>query len=212
MTSEKVCTNHKDDRSKIIRRCLVCLLISALILLIIFLLAWAILKPQGPTFTLEDATIFTVNVSSPYVISIAVQVTVNSRNPNSNIGIYYENLDVYATYQNQQVTYYTAIPPVYQGGRDFNVWCPYIYGENVPVAPYNGVALSESVAEGGIVLTVKIIGHIKWRIGSFVTGRYYLHVTCPPAYIPIGNSINTGIVSGDRVINSQLSRDCRVSI
>ncbi|KAK6152257.1 hypothetical protein DH2020_014892 [Rehmannia glutinosa] len=156
-----------------------------------------------------DATIFNLNVSAPNVISTTVQVTVNSRNPNSNIGIYYDRLDVYATYRNQQITYYTVIPPVYQGHKDVNVWSPFIYGNTVPVAPYNGLALTQDQSDGAIAITVKINGRVRWKVGSFISGRYHLHVTCP-AYIPLGNSKNTGIVIGNAV-KYQLSQSCSVN-
>ncbi|KAK6126507.1 hypothetical protein DH2020_039741 [Rehmannia glutinosa] len=165
---------------------------------------------QKPRFTLQDATIFNLNVSAPNVISTTVQVTVNSRNPNSNIGIYYDRLDVYATYRNQQITYYTVIPPVYQGHKDVNVWSPFIYGNTVPVAPYNGLALTQDQSDGAIAITVKINGRVRWKVGSFISGRYHLHVTCP-AYIPLGNSKNTGIVIGNAV-KYQLSQSCSVNV
>ncbi|KAK6147327.1 hypothetical protein DH2020_018239 [Rehmannia glutinosa] len=165
---------------------------------------------QKPRFTLQDATIFTLNVSAPNVISTTVQVTINSRNPNSRIGVYYDKLDVYANYHNQQITYYTVIPPVYQGHKDVNVWSPFIYGNDVPVAPYNGIALSQDQSSGGIRMTIKINGRVKWKVGTFVSGRYHLHVTCP-VYIPLGNSKNNGIIIGSAV-KYQLSQSCSVSV
>ncbi|CAA3025096.1 NDR1/HIN1-like protein 1 [Olea europaea var. sylvestris] len=209
MTEEK-CADDHSERRIIIRRCCTGLLIFTFTILVIILLIWAILQPKKPHFTLQDATIFSLNVSSPNIISSSIQVTINSRNPNSRIGIYYEKMEVYATYHNQQITYYTVIPPVYQGHKDINIWSPFVYGSNVPVAPYNGVALSQDKSNGAIWLIIKINGRVKWRVGSFVSGRYHLHVTCP-AYIPLGYSRNTGIVVGN-AIKYQLSQTCSVSV
>ncbi|KAL2463977.1 NDR1/HIN1-like 1 [Forsythia ovata] len=209
MTEEK-CTDDHNERRIIIRRCCTGLLIFNFTILVIILLVWAILQPKKPHFTLQDATIFGLNVSSPNIISTSIQVTINSRNPNSKIGIYYDKMDVYATYHNQQITYYTVIPPVYQGHKDVNVWSPFVYGTSVPVAPYNGVALSQDKSNGAIWLIIKMNGRVKWRVGSFVSGRYHLHVTCP-AYIPLGNSRNTGIVIGN-AIKYQLSQTCSVNV
>ncbi|KAK4432612.1 NDR1/HIN1-like protein 1 [Sesamum alatum] len=208
--SEKACDHHESDQRKIARRCFAGLLIFSFIFLVIILLIWSILQPRKPRFTLQDATIFNLNVSAPNVISTTVQVTVNSRNPNSKIGIYYDRMNVYATYHNQQITYYTVIPPVYQGHKDVNVWSPFIYGNNVPVAPYNGVALGQDQSNGAISLTIKINGRVRWKVGSFISGRYHLHITCA-AYIPLGNSKNTGIVIGNAV-KYQLSQSCTVNV
>ncbi|MFX6536275.1 hypothetical protein ABTG41_18780, partial [Acinetobacter baumannii] len=90
------------------------LLILAFIILLIILITWAILQPRKPRFTLQDATIFNLNVSSPNIISTTIQITVNSHNPNSRIGIYYDRMSVYATYHSQQITYVT--------GREFSCY------------------------------------------------------------------------------------------
>ncbi|XP_073157456.1 NDR1/HIN1-like protein 1 [Henckelia pumila] len=209
--SDKVCSHHKNKRRKSLLRCCACLLAAIFVVLLVVLLTWAILKPKKPRFTLQDATIFALNVSAPNVISTSVQVTVNSHNPNSRIGIYYDRLYVYATYANQQITFFTVIPPVYQGHKDFNVWSPFVYGSNVPVAPYNGIALSQVQSDGApIEMTIKIDGRLKWKVGSLTTGRYHIHVTCPVG-IQLGNSKNSGIVVGNGV-KYQISQGCSVSV
>ncbi|XP_027066832.2 NDR1/HIN1-like protein 1 [Coffea eugenioides] len=207
--SEKECTLHKDKRKKMLQRLCAGLLILAFIILLAILITWAVLQPKKPRFILQDATIFIFNVSAPNILTANIQVTVYSRNPNDQIGIYYDKLDVYATYHSQQITYYTAIPPVYQGHKDVNVWSPFIYGNNVPIAPYNGLALTQDQSNGAVQLMIKMNGRVKWKVGTVTTGRYHLHVTCP-AYIPFGNK-NTGIVIGTG-IKYQLSQSCKVSV
>ncbi|KAK2982082.1 hypothetical protein RJ640_003207 [Escallonia rubra] len=207
--SVKECSHHKHKWRKRARRCCAGLLIFNFILLVLILIVWAILEPKKPKFVIQDATIFAFNVSAPNILTSNIQVTITSRNPNDKIGVYYDRLDVFATYRSQQITYYTAIPPIYQGHKDVNVWSPFIYGTNVPVAPYNGVALSQDQAGGAIWLIIKLDGRVRWKVGSFTSGRYRLHVVCP-AYIPFGNR-NTGIVVGAG-IKYQLAQSCRVSV
>ncbi|EPS62888.1 hypothetical protein M569_11901, partial [Genlisea aurea] len=98
-------------------------IIVVLVLLAVFVV-WIVLRPTKPQFTLQDATIFNLNVTAPNVISIVLQITVVARNPNSKIGIYYDGMDTSANYRSQQITYVTQIPPVYQGHKCFNVWSP----------------------------------------------------------------------------------------
>jgi len=209
--SEKQCIHHRGKWRNRIRRGCACLLIFNFILLVIILLVWAVLQPKKPRFVVQDASVFAFNVSvsSPNFLSSNIQVTVISRNPNDKIGVYYDKLDIYAVYRNQQITYYTAIPPVYQGHKDVNVWSPFIYGTNVPIAPYNGDALAQDQSNGAIWLMIKIDGRVRWKVGGFVSGRYRLHVTCP-AYIPFGNR-NSGIVVGNAV-KYQLATKCSVNV
>uniref|UniRef100_A0A5B6Z8L7 Late embryogenesis abundant protein LEA-2 subgroup domain-containing protein n=1 Tax=Davidia involucrata TaxID=16924 RepID=A0A5B6Z8L7_DAVIN len=203
------CSHHEGKRKRLIKRMCAGLLIFNFILIVIILLVWAVLQPRKPRFVLQDATVFAFNVSSPNFLTSNFQVTISSRNPNDKIGIYYDKLDVYATYHGQQITYYTAIPPTYQGHKDVNVWSPFIYGTNVPVAPYNGIALSQDQADGTILLLIKIDGRVRWKVGTFVSGRYRAHVRCD-AYINFGIQ-NTGISVGNGV-KYQLSQRCRFSV
>lgn len=112
--SEKECEYHKGKYGRILRVFFAVLLVLVLILLVVFLITWAVLQPKKPNFVLQDATVYALNVSAPNFVSSTISLTISSRNPNDNIGIYYDRLDVYATYQDQQITYYTAIPPTYQ--------------------------------------------------------------------------------------------------
>jgi hypothetical protein len=182
----------------------------AFIILVVVLLVWAILQPNKPRFILQDATVYAFNLSTPNLLTSNFQVTVSARNPNDKIGIYYDRLDVYATYRNQQITLRTAIPPTYQGHKDINVWSPFIYGTQVPVAPYNSVALGQDQANGAVQLTIKIDGRVRWKVGTFISGRYHLYVRCP-AYITFGTR-STGVIVGDNAVKYQLVTNCGVSV
>ncbi|XP_073147722.1 NDR1/HIN1-like protein 1 [Henckelia pumila] len=210
--SHKVCHYHQKSKwRKLAVRFLSGLLISAFIILVVVLIVWAVLKPKPPRFVLQDATIFALNVSAaPNIISTNMQITVLSRNPNSKIGIYYDRMDAYAAYRGQQITFFTAIPPVYQGGKDVDVWSPFVSGNAVPVAPYNGISLCQDQANGLVSVTIKLNGRVRWRVGSFVSGGYHLHVSCL-ASIPLGNSnnINGG---ASMAIKYELSQSCSVSV
>ncbi|KAF5772905.1 putative Late embryogenesis abundant protein [Helianthus annuus] len=208
--SVKHCDHHGDKKKKLIKKILIGLAIFIGIALLVFLITWAILQPKKPKFILQDATIYNFNVSAPILLSSNFQVTINARNPNSKIGIYYDKLNVFATYHSQQITYFTVIQPVYQGHKDLNIWSPFVYGTNVPVAPYNGAALSQDQSNGAIALVIKINGRVRWKVGSFISGRYHLHVTCP-AYIPFGNK-NSGIAGVVTGVKYQLAQKCSVSV
>ncbi|TVU26839.1 hypothetical protein EJB05_29404, partial [Eragrostis curvula] len=108
---------------------------------------------------LQDATLKQLDLANVSgVLSTALQVTIASRNPNSRVGVYYDRLDVYASYKYQQVTVGASLPPVYQGHGDVDVWSPVLSGPNVPFAPYLADALGKDVANGYLIMEVKIDG------------------------------------------------------
>lgn len=208
MYSKSDCGNHGGKRKKL-QRFFAGLLILIFVILLIFLLVWAILQPKKPRFVLQDATIYAFNVSSPNLLTSNIQVTITTRNPNDKIGIYYDKLDTYATYRGQQITLATLIPPTYQGHKEVITWSPFIYGNAVPVAPYNAIELNQNQLFGSINLVIKIDGRVRWKVGTLVTKRYHLYVKCM-APITFGAK-STGIFIGNAV-KYQMASSCSVSV
>nr|GEX67521.1 NDR1/HIN1-like protein 1 [Tanacetum cinerariifolium] len=175
--SVKECTHHKNKQRKLLRKLCSAFLILAFLVLLTFLITWAILQPRKPRFVLQDATIYNFNVSAPILLSSNFQ-------------------------------------PVYQGHKDTNVWSPFVYGTNVPVAPYNGASLTQDQSNGAISIFIKMNGRVRWRVGRFISGRYHIHVTCP-AYIPFGNNKMSSVIPGIQVgtgMKYQLSQRCSVNV
>ncbi|CAM8968745.1 unnamed protein product [Rhodiola kirilowii] len=128
------CGKHGYKPNKLFNRIFSGVLIFLLAFIIIILLVWAILHPTKPQFTMQDATVYAFNVSTnPTLLTSTIQLTITSRNLNDKIGIYYDRLDVYATYGNQQITLPTSLPSDYQGHDEVNVWSPFIFGNLVPL-------------------------------------------------------------------------------
>ncbi|CAK9320207.1 unnamed protein product [Citrullus colocynthis] len=206
----KECVHHSKKRPKLIRRIYAGVLIFLFLVLLTILLIWAILQPTKPKFIIQDATVFIFNVTAANFISSSIQVTVSSRNPNDKIGIYYDRLDVYAVYRNQQITLRTVIQPTYQGHNDLNIWSPFLVGNAVPISPYNGAALNQDQAVGTVQLSIKLDGRVRFKVGTFISGRYHLNVDCPAA-IMFGNP-TAGIIVGNNAVKYQLVRPCSVSV
>ncbi|XP_010556416.1 PREDICTED: NDR1/HIN1-like protein 12 [Tarenaya hassleriana] len=206
----KDCGNHGLDNEAKLRRICGGIVFLVVILGFTVLLVWAILRPTKPRFILQDVTVFAFNVSSPNLLTTNFQITAAARNPNSKIGIYYDRLHVYATYRNQQITLRTAIPPTYQGHKEDDVWSPFVYGTSVPIAPYNAVALSDEQSRGFVMLTVRADGRVRWKVGTFITGRYHIHVRCP-AYINLWNKA-AGTAVGDNAVKYTLVTKCSVNV
>ncbi|XP_010912373.1 NDR1/HIN1-like protein 1 [Elaeis guineensis] len=200
-----------DDCCKRRKRCriLAWILVFIILNLLIILIIWLALRPTKPKFDLQDASVYAFNVSSPNnLLSTTIQVTITTRNPNARVGIYYDRVDVFASYKYQQITPATAVPPFYQGQNDVDVWSPYLYGVSVPVAPYLAEAISQDQSSGFLLVRVKIEGRIRWKTGFWVSGHYDLFVTCP-AFL----SCQSGNGVGDpTVIKFQQISTCNVDV
>ncbi|KAL8210216.1 hypothetical protein R6Q57_006948 [Mikania cordata] len=211
MSTYDDCNHHRDHK----RRKLyyhITAAITAIIIIILFtiLLIYLILHPSKPNFTLQDLTLYAFNITTTTATLTSIfQVTISSENPNSRIAILYDKFDVYATYRNQQITLPTMVPPTYQGHKDVTIWSPYLYGTEVPVAPFLVVSLAEDETAGMVLVNVRATGRVRWKVGTFVSGGYRLNVNCP-AYVTFGNR-NDGYVVGPAV-KYQLVEGCNVDV
>ncbi|XVF07555.1 hypothetical protein REPUB_Repub06bG0149300 [Reevesia pubescens] len=208
--SAKDCGNHGKRRRILYRRIIACILVFIVIVLLTILIIWAVLRPSKPRFILQDTTVYAFNTSTQNFLTSSFQVTVSSRNSNDRIGIYYDRLTIYATYMNQQITLRTSIPPTYQGHNEMTVWSPFIYGNMVPIAPDYSATLGSEQAAGSVFVMIKINGRVRWKVGTFVSGRYHLYVRCP-AYINFGSKSN-GVAVGENAVKYQFVTRCSVSV
>jgi hypothetical protein len=204
----KDCGNHgDDDLRRGCRRLLCALLALAAIVGVVALIVYLVLRPTHPRFYLQDATLRQLALANG-TLSTALQVTLASRNPNGRVGVYYDRLDAYAAYKYQQVTPAAALPPAYQGHGDVDVWSPVLAGSGVPFAPYLAAALAEDVAAGYLVLQLRIDGRVRWKVGSWVSGRYHIFVRCPAFFVRSGGNG----VAGASGLKFQTATYCRVEV
>ncbi|XP_057951284.1 NDR1/HIN1-like protein 26 [Malania oleifera] len=167
------------------------LLISILSLI---LLVWLILHPTKPLFSLKQADVYQLNLSDRLLLNSSIQVTLVSTNPNRKVGIYYDDLQAYASYKGQQITLHASLPPFYQGHQDTNLLTASLAGTAVPVAPSFGYEVGRDKTAGRMVLSLKLNGRIRWKVGTWVSGRYHLDVNCI-AVMAFGPSIPSGPLS-----------------
>ncbi|TVU26823.1 hypothetical protein EJB05_29388, partial [Eragrostis curvula] len=227
-------------------------------------------SPDGSSLRyLVDATLKQLDLANVSgVLSTALPVTNASRNPNGRVGVYYDRLDVYASYKYQQVTLGASLPPVYQalcveaddvigtlainsvlsdykisrkqatevgrwscphhavdetswnparasllrpcseGHGDVDDWSPVLSGPNVPFAPYLADALGKDVANGYLIMEVKIDDRVRWKVGSWTSGHYHIFVTCPAFFITSGGNG----VQGASGLRFQTTTYCHVEV
>lgn len=209
MSKEVEDCGHHDAENKHHRHIFIGILAVIITILVVIFLVWIVLQPHKPRVILQDTTIYGLNLSDPNFLSSNMQVTISTKNPNDKIGIYYEKLDIYASYHNQQITLATELPPTYQGHNDVSVWSPFLYGDAVPVSPYLAVSINQDVNAGVLLFNIKINGKLKWKVGSWLSGRYRIFVNCP-AYITLGSRSN-GINIGTG-IKYQIIQHCHVDV
>ncbi|XP_054799339.1 NDR1/HIN1-like protein 26 [Prosopis cineraria] len=173
------------------------------ILLLLILLIWLILRPSKPQFSLKDLDIYQLNLSGPYLNS-SIHLSLLSKNPNQKVGIYYEDFQVYATYKSQQITMDSSLPPFYQTQQESNLLSASLLGNGIPVSPSLGYEVARDRSAGRLVLNVKINGKLRWKVGTWVSGRSRFNVNCV-SFVAFGPSVPSGPLSSNQ--GAQCSAD-----
>jgi hypothetical protein len=184
--SSKDCGHHGHTKEpffpffphgKHFRRWMGCLIVLIVIVLLVILIVYLALHPQKPLFNVQDATVRELNLTEGLLTS-SLQFSIVSHNPNDNIGIYYDSLNAYASYQNQQITPICSLSPFYQGTNCFNVLSPILYGNSISLASFVANDLIYDTQKGLLSLTLTMYGRIRWKVGSWTSGHYHLNVNC----------------------------------
>lgn len=139
------------------------------------------------TFTL-------ILTGNPNLLNSSIQLTLSSKNPNKKVGIYYDDLLFYASYKGQQITSDTSIPPFYQDNGESNVISSSLSGTGLPVGPGFGYEVGRDQSVGKLVLNLKGNGRLRWKVGSWVSGKYRFNVNCV-SIMDFGPNIPTGPLS-----------------
>ncbi|XP_024963021.1 NDR1/HIN1-like protein 26 [Cynara cardunculus var. scolymus] len=147
-------------------------------ILLLILLVWFILHPAKPHFSLKEADIYQLVVSGTHLLNSSIQLTLLSTNPNQKVGIYYEEIQVYASYKAQQITLHSYLPPFYQDHKDTNLLSAALVANSLPVAPSFNYELGRDQTAGRLVLNLKANGLLRWKVGTWVSGRYRFYVNC----------------------------------
>ena len=207
----KECGNHGGGGGGGGTACRICGAIIGFIIIVLMtiFLVWIILQPKNPEFILQDTTVYAFNLSQPNLLTSKFQITIASRNRNSNIGIYYDHLHAYASYRNQQITLASDLPPTYQRHKENSVWSPLLYGNQVPIAPFNAVALGDEQNSGVFTLTICVDGQVRWKVGTLTIGNYHLHVRCQ-AFINQADKA-AGVHVGENTVKYTLINKCSVN-
>ncbi|XP_071721784.1 NDR1/HIN1-like protein 26 [Rutidosis leptorrhynchoides] len=175
--------------------------------LAIIFLFWLILHPSKPQFSLQEADIYQLNLSGPTtsLLNSSIQFTLLSKNPNQKVSIYYDEIQAYAAYKGEQITSYTSLIPFYQDHQESNLLSASLVGTGLPVSASFGYEVGRDRTVGKLVLNLKVNGKLRWKIGTWVSGRYRFTVNCI-SVMAFGPNIPTGPLS------TRQGSQCSVSI
>ncbi|KAJ0971044.1 hypothetical protein J5N97_019003 [Dioscorea zingiberensis] len=181
-TSPKHCANKGLNLKRLFNKKLLYFLSTFFLsILSIILLIWFILHPSKPQFYLKNADIYQLSLASPHLLNSTIEITLQSKNPNTRVGIYYDKVRIFAAYKGQQITGDSEVPSFYQGHEDTNYLTTSLNGNGMPVYPLFGYEVGRDQTSGKLIVELKLDGQLRWKVGMWVSGRYRFDVDCTAA-------------------------------
>lgn len=69
-------------------------------------------------------------------------------------------------------------------------------------------SLQQDEDDGVVLVNVKVNGKVKWKVGTWVSGKYHIYVNCP-AYIRFAGDRS---IAGGVAVKFQLWQSCSVDV
>ncbi|KAD7117942.1 hypothetical protein R6Q59_005037 [Mikania micrantha] len=156
--------------------CAVFLSIFFTVGLVTFIL-WLSLRPHRPRFHIHEFTF--PSLTEPNGFSTA-QITFNltARNPNLEIGIYYDTVNLTLYYRDQTIAQTPLLFPFYQSPKNTAI----IYGTlSRPTLKIDKARWMQFLAarkQGAVAFRVDVVSSIRFKVSTWDSRRHKMHANC----------------------------------
>ncbi|PQQ04426.1 NDR1/HIN1-like protein 1 [Prunus yedoensis var. nudiflora] len=145
-------------------------------ILSIILLVWLILHPTKPEFSLKEADIYQLNLSGGHLLNPLFSSLCFPRTQTRKLGFTTTSLKcMLHTRVNKSLFTLLFLPST----RTSRQQC------------LDSFFVGRDQTAGRLVLNLKVIGRLRWKVGTWVSGKYRVNVDCL-AVMAFGPSIPTG--------------------
>lgn len=192
---------HRHGRGSSCGCCCLLSLIAKLIVSVVVILGlaalifWLIFRPINKiNVNVTDASLSQFNLTSDNNLHYNLALNITVRNPNKKIGIYYDQIEANAYYENLRFATLT-VPPFYQGYKNTTYLNPVFSGQQLMVLGADAVSEYKTETSAGVYeIDLKLKMKIRFKLGRINTWRFKPTMDCD-LKVPLGSS--GGAVSGD---------------
>ncbi|KAI3987176.1 hypothetical protein MKX01_031660 [Papaver californicum] len=168
-------------------KCIFKIILSILIAIgIAVLIVWLILRPINPLkYHVENASLTQFNITGNDMLHYDLAVDLNLRNPNTKIGVYYDQIEARAYYDGQRLDS-VMLTPFYQGHKNTTILRPAFKGQQL-LPNVKGV-YDKDMADGKFNVEVKLYLKMRFKAGVVKTTKFKPRVKCE-FQVPLGSAI-----------------------
>ncbi|CAI9087745.1 OLC1v1021897C1 [Oldenlandia corymbosa var. corymbosa] len=156
--------------------CSIFLFLLFLIGMITFIL-WLSLRPHRPRFHIRDFSIPAITQANGFQ-NAQINFNVTARNPNANIGVYYDSTHVSVWYDDQSVGATPVLFPFYQGPKNTTIIDGSLSGATLTVDNQRWQEFVSDRSQGRVVFKLEVTSVIRFKISSWNSKRHTMHANC----------------------------------
>ncbi|XP_008804402.3 NDR1/HIN1-like protein 2 [Phoenix dactylifera] len=167
----------------------VCSVLLSLLLsagVIVFIL-WLSLRPHRPRFHLSSFSAPAIAQPPPALLNSPISFNVTDRNPNRNVGIYYDVVYGSVFYKDQLVGSGPVLNPFYQPPKNTTLVLGDLTGTAAAAGDKLAAQLADDAAAGRVEFRFELKSGIRFKVKIWDTHHHTLHVQCDVVVGPDGS-------------------------
>lgn len=145
---------------------------------VILFILWLSLRPHRPRFYLSSFSAPAIAQPPPALLNSPIFLNVTDRNPNGEIGIYYNVVYGSLYYKDQMVGSGRVLNPFYQPPKNTTLVVGVLTGTAMVAGGALAAELSREAAAGRVEFRLELKSVLRFRVKTWDTHHHTLHVQC----------------------------------
>ena len=161
----------------------VCWVVSLLLILIVAIgiaigILFLVFRPKLPKYSVDHLRISHLNLSTNNELSATFNLTITARNPNKEIGIYYEGGSRIRAYYEKTKLCEGSLPKFYQGYRNTTTLNLLLSGQTQDATGLAGRLQQQQQQTGNIPLDLRVKQPVRIKLGELKLFKVKYRVNC----------------------------------
>ncbi|XP_066346411.1 NDR1/HIN1-like protein 2 [Miscanthus floridulus] len=158
--------------------CLCSILVSLAVALgILLLILYLIFKPHMIAATVDSASLAQFSLSPSSTLAYDLNVTMTVRNPNTRVGLYYDDVQSLAFYKDQRFGY-APLDAFYQGTEASTKLSPEFRGSQPLQGDVTAAEFRQEQSAGNFAVNVDLNAKLRVKVWSFKVRGPKAKITC----------------------------------
>lgn len=162
-----------------------CVSVAAVILLalvgLLILVFWLVVRPSLLRYSVEKAHVQGFNLTGN-TLSATFNLTIDARNPNRKVSVYYDRVDVAVWYGGQMLAF-NEVAPFYQPQWETRALKVDAAARSTPLLGSVSASLKRERAAGATAVEVRVRAWVRFKVGLLKTDHYILRAYCSPVVV-----------------------------